>query len=37
MITDPQARKAIPLARGLFDYFPDALCAVAELSARCNA
>lgn len=25
-------RKAIPLARGLLDYFPDALMAVAELS-----
>lgn len=30
--TDKQARKDIPLARGLLDYFPDALCAVAELS-----
>lgn len=30
--TDPQARKNIPLARGLLDYFPDALLAVAELS-----
>lgn len=30
--TDPQARKNIPLVRGLLDYFPDALCAVAEVS-----
>ena len=30
--TDPAERKAIPLQTGLFDYFPDALCAVAELS-----
>lgn len=30
------ARKAIPLARGCFDYFPDALAAVAELSAKGN-
>jgi hypothetical protein len=29
---DPKARKDIPLARGVLDYFPDALCAVAELS-----
>ena len=26
------ARKDVPLQTGLFDYFPDALCAVAELS-----
>lgn len=25
-------RKTIPLASGCFDYFPDALCAVAEIS-----
>lgn len=30
--TDPASRKAIPLARGLLDYFPAALAAVAELS-----
>lgn len=30
--TDAKARKAIPLYTGLFKYFPDALCAVAELS-----
>lgn len=29
---DPIERKLIPLATGLLDYFPDALCAVAELS-----
>lgn len=30
--TDPAKRKAIPMATGLLDYFPDALMAVAELS-----
>ena len=30
--TDAQQRKAIPLVTGLLDYFPAALCAVAELS-----
>lgn len=30
--TEATARKAIPLDRGLFKYFPDALCAVADLS-----
>lgn len=29
---DPVARKEIPLARGCFDYFPDALAEVARLS-----
>jgi hypothetical protein len=29
---DAAKRKAIPLATGLIDYFPDALAAVAELS-----
>lgn len=29
---DPVARKAIPLVRGLLDYFPAALSAVAEVS-----
>ena len=29
---DADARKGIPLQTGLFDYFPDALCAVAVLS-----
>jgi Domain of unknown function (DUF5664) len=32
MITDHKARKAIPLARGVLDYFPDALAAIAEVS-----
>lgn len=30
--TDPAKRKEYPLATGLFDYFPDALCAIAHLS-----
>jgi len=30
---DPKERKAIPLASALLDYFPDALCAVARVSA----
>lgn len=30
--TDAKARKKVPLASGLLDYFPDAMCAVAELS-----
>lgn len=30
--TEPAARKAIPLATGCVDYFPDALVAVAMLS-----
>jgi hypothetical protein len=30
--TDARARKNVPLFRGLLRYFPDALCAVAELS-----
>jgi hypothetical protein len=29
---DAAERKGIPLQTGLFDYFPNALCAVAELS-----
>jgi hypothetical protein len=29
---DAKARKRFPLATGLFDYFPDALVAVAEVS-----
>lgn len=31
-IGDAKARKAVPLCTGVFDYFPDALLAVAELS-----
>lgn len=30
--TEAKARKALPLATGCLDYFPDALLAVAELS-----
>lgn len=30
--TDAQSRKAIPVATGFVDYFPDAMAAVAELS-----
>lgn len=30
--SEAKARKDIPLARGLLDYFPDALAAVAEVS-----
>lgn len=29
---EPQARKAVPIATGCIDYFPDALAAIAELS-----
>lgn len=31
-----EARKNVPLCRGVFDYFPDALAAVAALSKRGN-
>lgn len=34
--TDPAARKAVPLATGVLDYFPDALAAVAECSKAGN-
>ena len=34
--TDSDERKDIPLARGLLDYFPAALAAVAELSRKGN-
>ena len=34
--TDPQERKNIPLVTGVLDYFPDALCAVAECSQKGN-
>lgn len=33
---DAAARKAVPLASGCLDYFPDALAAVAALSAKGN-
>lgn len=32
LTTDPQARKAQPVARGVLDYFPDAIAAVAHVS-----
>lgn len=34
--SDPKARKRIPLATGLLDYFPDALTDVAGLSLVAN-
>jgi len=34
--TDKQARKNIPMARGLLDYFPNALAKVAEVSRIAN-
>jgi hypothetical protein len=34
--TDAKARKAVPLATGVLDYFPDALAAVAECSKAGN-
>ena len=34
--TDAKARKAIPLATGVLDYFPDALIAVAMVSRKGN-
>lgn len=34
--TDSKARKQIPLARGLLDYFPAALAAVAAVSQAGN-
>jgi hypothetical protein len=33
---DPKERKEIPLASGLFDYFPSALIEVAKVSFKCN-
>ena len=30
--TDAKARKAVPIATGVLDYFPDAIAAVAEVS-----
>ena len=30
--TDPQSRKATPIASGVLDYFPDAIAAVAHCS-----
>lgn len=34
--TEKTARKNIPMARGLLDYFPNALAAVAEVSRVAN-
>ena len=34
--TDSAERKNLPLARGVLDYFPDALLAVADLSQKGN-
>lgn len=34
--TDKQARKNMPMARGLLDYFPNALAAVSEVSRVAN-
>ena len=34
--TDSASRKGFPMARGLLDYFPDALAAVAEVSFKGN-
>jgi hypothetical protein len=34
--TDAKTRKAMPIARGVLDYFPDALAAVAEVSRLGN-
>jgi hypothetical protein len=36
VVADTKARKEIPLATGVFDYFPDALIAVARLSMKAN-
>lgn len=36
LTADAQARKNAPMARGLLDYFPRALAAVAELSRVAN-
>ena len=34
--SDPKARKNFPVTTGVFDYFPDALVAVAEVSRAGN-
>lgn len=36
LTTDSNARKGIPMARGLLDYFPNALAEVARLSLAAN-
>lgn len=35
--TDPEERKHAPVVRGVLDYFPDAIVAVARLSAAATA
>ncbi len=37
LTTDREERKGIPMARGLLDYFPDALAEVARVSALATA
>lgn len=34
--SDAKARKSLPICTGVFDYFPDALAAVAEVSRKGN-
>ncbi len=34
--SDPKARKNVPITRGVLDYFPDAIAAVAEVSRLGN-
>lgn len=34
--SDPKARKLLPIATGVLDYFPDALMAVAACSQKGN-
>jgi hypothetical protein len=36
LTSDYQARKAIPICTGCFDYFPDALAAVASCRSIAN-
>jgi hypothetical protein len=36
LTTDKQARKEMPIARGLFDYFPLAVAEVAHVSFKAN-
>jgi hypothetical protein len=36
LTTDKQARKEMPIARGLFDYFPNACAYVAHVSFKAN-
>lgn len=36
LTTDKQARKEMPIARGLFDYFPDACAYVSHVSFKAN-